>query len=235
MSSAIEVTPGEVAELRLMRPLDDAALAEIEASCRAIHDDADVRVVVLTAAPGALDGGSATPTLPFRTLELMAQPVIAVIEGDATGAGLELALACDIRVASDGAAFALPQVAAGGIPSLGGTARLPRIAGRATATAMLLLGARLSASEALACGLVNAIAPAADVRDRALAIARSIASRGPLAVRYAREALQRGLDLPLEAALRYETDLTVILQTTRDRDEGVRAFVERRPPRFTGH
>jgi enoyl-CoA hydratase/carnithine racemase len=99
---------------------------------------------------------------------------------------------------------------------------------------MLLLGETLDAETARLCGLVNRVAPPGDVGSTARAIAESIASRGPLAVRYAKEAILRGLDMPLDQALRYETDLTVILQTTADRAEGVRAFLEKRPPRFEG-
>jgi enoyl-CoA hydratase/carnithine racemase len=99
---------------------------------------------------------------------------------------------------------------------------------------MILLGEPLDARAALACGLVNAVAPHGEARAEAERIAGAIASRGPIAVRYAKEAVLRGLDMPLEQALRYETDLTVILQTTADRAEGVRAFLEKRPPRFEG-
>jgi enoyl-CoA hydratase/carnithine racemase len=160
--------------------------------------------------------------------------VIAVIEGATAGAELELALACDVRVASEAATFSMPQVASGTMPSLGGTQRLPRIAGRAVASSMILLGTVLDARAALACGLVNAATAPGAARARAMQIAESIAARGPLAVRYAKEAMLQGLDMPLEQALRYETDLTVILQTTSDRAEGVSAFLQKREARFRG-
>ncbi len=120
------------------------------------------------------------------------------------------------------------------MPCGGGTQRLPRLVGRAKAAEMILLGQSLDAAAALACGLVNRVAPRGEARAAAERLARTMASRGPLALRYAKEAINRGLDMPLEQALRYETDLTVILQTTRDRAEGVRAFLEKRPPRFEG-
>ncbi len=246
----IEVTTrGAVAEIRLNRPesanaLDQQALADIDQAASTISDDAGVMVVLLTAAGDVFSSGWGTTGgdgavfahgyLPFRSLELMAQPVIACIEGDAHGAGLELALACDVRMASDTATFAMTQVATGAVPSLGGTQRLPRLVGRGKATAMILLGERVDAQGALACGLVNEAAPKEQVRARVEELAAAIAAQGPIAVRYAKEAIRQGLDMPLEQALRYETDLTVLLQTTADRAEGVRAFLEKRAPKFRG-
>jgi enoyl-CoA hydratase/carnithine racemase len=225
----LDVTRGDAwFEIRLTRPelenpIDEALLAELESAAARIRDDGD-RQVVLLAADGAV----------FSCLERLPQPVIACIEGDAVGAGLELALACDIRVAAQDATFALTQVAQGAIPSAGGTQRLARLAGRATAMQMVLLGERMTAVEAHARGVVNHAVPRHEVRALCESIAGRIAARGPLAVRYAKEAIARGLDLPLAEALRVETDLTVILQTTQDRAEGVRAFVEKRRPSFRG-
>jgi enoyl-CoA hydratase len=235
-------TRGPLAEIRLLRPILDAAtLDDFDRAAAAISGDDAVMVALLTSAPDAFCTGwnpgepaALDRNLPFRSLELMAQPLIACLEGDALGAGLELALACDVRIAAETASFAMTHVAAGETPSLGGTQRLPRLVGRGRATSMILLGERLDAQAALTCGLVNDIAPAGKVRARAEALAASIAAQGPIAVRYAKEAIRQGLDMPLEQALRYETDLTVILQTTADRAEGVRAFLEKRKPRFTG-
>jgi len=235
---------GPVAEIRLERPdetnpIDMRLLAELDAAAARIHDDDTVSAVLLTStgdmfSHGWRDNEPRMPADAFRCLELMAQPVIAAIEGDATGAGLELALACDIRVAAEGVRFAVPDVAMGMLPSGGATQRLPRLIGRARASEILLLGETVDAGRALAWGLVNEVAPRSGVRARALTLAQTIASRGPLAVRYAKEAVLRGLDMPLDQALRYETDLTVILQTTADRAAGVRAFLDKRPPRFEG-
>ncbi len=239
---------GPVAEIRLSRPaernaVDAAFLAELDVATAMLHDDDKISVVLLSAAGAAFSAGVQAPEVspwpvdgpaPFRCLEVMAQPVIALIEGDAVGAGLELALACDVRIASADVTFAMPGLAGGVVPCGGGTQRLPRLVGRAKAAEMILLGEPLDAASALACGLVNRIAPAAEARGVAERLARTMASRGPLALRYAKEAINRGLDMPLDQALRYETDLTVILQTTRDRAEGVRAFLEKRPPRFEG-
>ncbi len=228
-----------MAEIRLTAGVDTRLLDDLDAAVGAISNDAAIRVVLVTAATGAflgaavLSDAAARAALPLRRLELMPQPVIAVIEGDATGAGLELALACDVRVAGEDASFAMPM-SDGAMPSLGGTQRLPRLIGRARAAEMILLGERIDAPTALSYGLVNAVAPRGEAMAHAERIAVSIAERGPIAVRYAKEAIARGLDMPLDQALRYETDLTIILQTTADRAEGVRAFLEKRTPKFDG-
>jgi len=238
---------GAIAEVRLDRPdranpVDARFLDELDEVAASLHDDAFVRCVLLTAAGDlfshgwdAQDGVAARrEPPPFRCLERMAQPVIACLQGDAIGAGLELALACDVRVAGEGAMFALPDIEMGMVPRAGGTQRLPRLVGPAKAAELILLGGRLDAADALACGLVNAVVPADAVRREGERIAARVAEQGPLAVRYAKEAMRRGMDMPLEQALRYETDLTVILQTTADRAEGVAAFLEKRRPKFTG-
>ncbi len=239
-----------IAEVRLGRPdagnpIDARCLDELDAAAAELHDDASVRAVLLTAAGDVFSrgwdagAGSAHPAagrdpLPFRYLELLGQPVIACIEGDAIGAGLELALACDVRIAAEGVTFALPDVADGTVPRGGATQRLPRLVGPGAASAMILLGEPLGAAAALACGLVNRVEPRAAVRPAGERLAARIAALGAVAVRYAKEAMQRGLDMPLDQALRYETDLTVLLQTTADRAEGVAAFLEKRPPHFEG-
>jgi enoyl-CoA hydratase len=237
---------GHVAEIRLTRPdhgnaIDASFLDELEAAAASIHEYEDIHVALLTADGDAFSRGASADgippsadRLPFRCLELMAQPVIACIQGEAIGAGLELALACDIRIAAEGAAFAIRDVAAGAVPSAGATQRLPRLIGRGKASEMILLGEELDAQAALACGLVSAVVPRADLEVHARALAERIAAQGPIAVRYAKEAMRHGLDMPLEQALRYETDLTIILQTTADRAEGVSAFLEKRKPRFEG-
>jgi enoyl-CoA hydratase/carnithine racemase len=170
----------------------------------------------------------------FEALALVPQPTVAAIRGAAHSAGLELALACDIRVAAQGATFAMPETGAGLVPRGGGTQRLPRAVGRAQALRLLLTGERIDAAEALRIGLVSEVVPDGEELAAATAVATAIASRGPLATRFAKEAIRRGVELPLEEALRLELELTVLLQTTADRAEGVRAFVERRDPEFSG-
>lgn len=228
---------GPVAWIRITAPVvDSGLLAELGRAAEATGDGDGIVVAVLSDEGGALAAGWRGDEIPayFRALELMPQPVIACVEDGASGAGLEIALQCDLRIAGEDAVFSMPQVAAGNVPSLGGTQRLPRIAGRTAAAAMLLLGEELTADAALRCGLVNDVVARGGAAARAGEIAARIAEQGPLAVRYAKEAIRQGLDMPLEQALRYETDLTIILQTTADRDEGVRAFLEKRKPRFQG-
>jgi enoyl-CoA hydratase len=237
-------TDGPLAAIHLNRPAEGNPinilfLDELDAAAVAIADDPALSVVQLSGAGDVFSNGWSGPPppperLPFRCLELLPQPVLALIGGDATGAGLELALACDVRLTHAGARFALPL--AGHAPTwFGGTQRLPRLIGKARAAEMLLLGDPIAAETALAWGLVNFVAAGREsLEDAAVRLSRLIASRGPLALRYAKEAISHGLDMPLDQALRYETDLTVILQTTADRAEGVRAFLEKRGPRFEG-
>ena len=221
-----------------MRHAGARLYGELETAVERVQD-ARARCLLLAAAGDwpqvrAPEAAANARALPFRFLELARMPVIAVIEGACEDTALELALACDLRVASESATFAMTQVGGGQVPSLGGTQRLPRLVGRPLALEMILLATRVAAAEALSCGLVNAITPPGHAAAGARRLAETIASRGPLAVGYAKEAVLRGLDMPLDQALRYETDLTVILQTTSDRDEGVRAFLEKRPPDFEG-
>jgi len=247
---------GHVACVRLRRveqghTLDGATVAELAAAAEAISDDEDAHVAVLSSEgetfcrgwdASELEAGAAPDVArreriladSFSFLNRLSRPVIAAISGEALSAGLELALACDIRVAGERARFGLPEVKLGLLPNAGGTQRLPRIVGRAKALQMILLGEVIDATEALRCGLVSQVVPDGRVDDAALALAERIAARGPLAVRYAKEAVLRGTEMPLEQALRFETDLTVILQTTEDRAEGVRAFLEKREPHFKG-
>jgi len=231
--------------------IDGRFVRELVDVCARLADEPGVRVATLTAegeafcagwASEALAEAAATPGLlwgrqggdPFGCLATLSMPVIAAINGDAFSAGLELALACDVRIAGQRARFALPETELGLLPLAGGGQRLPRIVGRGRALAMILTGEVLDADAAYRAGLVSKVVPDGALAAEAEAIAVSIARRGPIALRYAKEAVARGLDLTLEQALRYETDLTVILQTTRDRAEGVRAFLEKRSPEFEG-
>ena len=162
------------------------------------------------------------------------QPIIAAIRGFALGGGLELALACDIRVAADDAQLGLTEINLAIIPGGGGTQRLPRLLGRGKALEMILTGGRVGAAEALRIGLVERVVPAAELGTHARELARTIAAKAPVALRYAKEAVVKGLELPLADGIRLENDLATLLRTTEDRVEGARAFLEKRPPRWTG-
>ena len=193
----------------------------------------DVRAVILNPNPsvwlgfnGATDVGDL-----FAALADLAQPTIAVLSGPVRGGGLELALAADLRVASIGCVTGF-DLGTGGFPRAGGLQRLTRAVGRSRATQLLLLDREIDADTALDWGLVNAVS--SYPLESAMALARSIASRGPLATRYAKDAIGHGLDMPLAQALHYETELTILLQDTDDRAEGVDAFVNKRTPTFSG-
>jgi len=233
-----------LARLTLRRATVDAALlAGLARACDEIESDDSVRAVIL-AAEGAdfcrgwddslLAGEVGPPPDAFGCLAELPRPVVCAVHGQALSAGLELALACDVRVAADDATFGLPETQLGLVPMGGGTQRLPRLVGRGKALEMLLTAEPVDAQEALRIGLVSAVVPRERLAAEAEAVANRIAERGPIAVRFAKEAIDRGLDMTLEQALRYETDLTVILQTTEDRAEGVRAFLEKREPEFKG-
>jgi len=161
-------------------------------------------------------------------------PVIAAVNGDAIGIGLELALACDIRIAADIARFSLPGIGRGLMPSDGATQRLPRLLGRARAMEMMLSGQVIAADEALRIGLVSRVVPAKDVLNAALEMGREMAGKASWALRYCKEAVYKGLDMTLSQGLQLEGDLYFLLHTTEDRTEGVNAFREKRKPEFKG-
>ena len=170
----------------------------------------------------------------FLGLERAPQPFVAAINGAALGGGLELALACDLRVAADGAELGLPEVGLGIIPGAGGTARLPRLVGVARAKDLILTGRRVGAGEALAIGLVSRVSPAARVREDATALAEQVARNAPISLRQAKRAIDGGFDLSLEEALALENRLYQDCLASRDRVEALRAFAEKRAPVFTG-
>ena len=169
-----------------------------------------------------------------QAMDRCPQPIIGAIRGYALGGGLELALACDIRIAGEDAQLGLTEVNLAIIPGGGGTQRLTRLVGRGRALEMILTGARIDAREAWRIGLVERVVPAADVLAAARELARTLAEKAPVALRYAKEAVVKGLELPLADGLRLENDLATLLRTTEDRVEGAKAFLEKRKPRFTG-
>ena len=208
--------------------------------CGQVSEDEGVRAVLVRAAgdgfwPAPGDTPSPDDLTALRVASSVAslpQPVVAALRGDVRDQGLEIALAADIRVAADGARFAVSAVVRGGLPFDGGTQRLPRIVGPGTTADMLLTGRELDAQAALAAGLVTEVVPPDELDGRALDLARKIAARGALAARYAKEAVRAGLDMTLEQGLGLEADLSILLQTSPERAEGISAFLERRPPRF---
>lgn len=200
---------------------------------RAFSAGADIREFVAPQVPVKFRDGRRR--VDFRAaMDRCPQPIIAAIRGFALGGGLELALACDIRIAGEDSQLGLTEVNLAIIPGGGGTQRLPRLVGRGKALEMILTGARIDAREALRIGLVERVVPATEVLSSAQALARTLAEKAPVALRYAKEAVVKGLGLPLEDGLRLENDLATLLRTTDDRIEGAKAFLEKRKPRFTG-
>lgn len=220
-------------------PLGPREARELSAVAAELADDRSVRVVLVSSrgpdfCPGAdpelvpLDAG----VNPVRDLASSSAPVVAALPGRTASVGLEIALACDIRVAGSDASFALGDIAEGRLPCWGGTQRLPRAVGRPLALDMLLGGRELDGEEAAARGLVKETATEPDARAEELVSALS--ALGPLALSYAKEAVIEGSELPMRAGLRLEGDLNHLLQSSRDRAEGLEAFGEKRPPRFKG-
>ncbi|MEX1025060.1 MAG: enoyl-CoA hydratase-related protein [Planctomycetota bacterium] len=167
-------------------------------------------------------------------VEAMPQPTIAVINGFAFGGGTELALASDLRIVAEHVTLGLTEVTLAIIPGAGGTQRLPRLIGKSRAKDLILTGRRVGAAEAEAIGLANRVAPAAELRARAAELGGTIAANGPIAVRAAKDAIDRGVELPMEAALEHEARCYQRVLGTSDRLEALKAFAEKRKPAFQG-
>ena len=227
--------------------------AELPAAFRELDEDPSIRCLVLTGAgergfcAGAdikesRTAGSSVeerrrliPATWIEALDRIAKPVIAAIHGICLGGGLELALACDMRMAARGARFGLPETALGLIPGGGGTQRLPRLLGLGRALDLLLSGEQIDAEEAYRIGLVTRLSASPDgVLADALRLGDSIASRPPLAVAYVKEAARAGLDMNFTSGLSLEKSLFALLTSTADHAEAVAAFREKRPPHFQG-
>jgi enoyl-CoA hydratase len=170
----------------------------------------------------------------FQRIESLGKPVLAAINGYALGGGCEIALACTLRFASSTARFGQPEVNLGLIPGYGGTQRLSRLVGRGKAQELILTGEMIDAAEALRIGLVNQVFSPEELIPKTEAVASIILSRGPLAVRYAMEAIHLGMNMRLEEGLDYEATLFSVLCSSKDMKEGTRAFLEKRKPKFEG-
>jgi len=170
----------------------------------------------------------------FTAVENLPQPVIAAINGFAFGGGLELALACDMRIASEKALVGLTETSLAIIPGGGGSQRLPRLVGIAKAKELIYTARRISAKEALAIGLVNQVVPPDQLTEASRGLAMEIAQNGPIAIQQAKFAVNRGMDAPIEVGLNIESNAYAICIPTEDRLEGLRAFTEKRKPTYKG-
>ena len=251
----VDVDAG-VATISINRPdkrnaLNSQVRSEVVAALDALRGDDSVRVVVFTGAGekafvAGADIGEFAQRTPLEQREAMTgrrvfdeiaafpKPTIAMINGFCLGGGCELALACDVRVASDAARLGQPEINLGIIPGGGGTQRLPRVVGTGQAMRLILSGEIVDAAEALRIGLVDVVHPAAELRERTMEFARGMAARSPVALRMAKAAVRAAAEMPLAAGLAYETELFVTCFGSDDKREGVAAFLEKRPAEFTG-
>ncbi len=236
----------------VLNALNDETIAELDHCFSVIAGDDGIRCVILTGGgeksfvAGAdinelavcdvvsgrakCDRGQA---LLFK-MENLPQPVIAAINGFALGGGCEIALACDIRLASEKARIGQPEVSLGIIPGYGGTQRLSRLIGRGKASQMILTGDHIKAEEALRIGLVDEVYAPEELMPKAREMALKIASRGPLAIKAAKEAIKLGLDVDLKSGCEHEASLFAGICASEDKSEGIKAFLEKRKAEFKG-
>lgn len=235
-----------------MNAIDPETQTELRLHWTRIREDDGIHVVILTGAGerAFCTGADLKKTMPpsenyaslafgrgdpdFASQIATDKPIICAVNGYALGGGLELALACDIRIAADHARFGLPEVRVGTIPGDGGTQRLPRTIGASDAMLLLLTGDHIDAAEALRLGLVSRVAPSTKLREEAEAIAGRIAANAPLSVRAIKRLVKQGAGLPLDAAIAQERLTWGVLRDTEDRIEGRRAFQQKRKPVYKG-
>jgi enoyl-CoA hydratase len=246
-----------VAVLTVQRPqrlnaLDASTLDEIRQALLDLQQDATTRCVIVTGAGdkafvAGADISEVARDTPesarqrarlgqrvFDLVERLGKPVIAAVNGFALGGGCELAMACTLRIAADTATFGQPEINLGLMPGFAGTQRLPRLVGMAKALELILTGSTISAVDALAIGLVNRVVPAAHLMTAARALAQELAAKPPIAIRYAMDAINSGLQMPFAEACELEASLFGMVTATEDMKEGTKAFLEKRKPEFRG-
>jgi enoyl-CoA hydratase/carnithine racemase len=250
-------TKANIAYITVNRPkvlnaLNMATMEELRRAFTAAKEDPQVRVVIFTGAgEKAFIAGADVNELQKHNavqgkeythrgqsvldlIENLGKPVIACVNGFALGGGCEIAMACTMRLASDNAKLAQPEVKLGIIPGYGGTQRLPRLVGKGIAMQLVLTGEMITAQEAYRIGLVNEVVPQAELIARAEAIASKIVANAPLAVQYAMEAVNKGMEMSLPEALYLEATLFGVCCASEDKLEGTTAFLEKRAPNFKG-
>ena len=221
--------------------VDESVARALCDAAEAIELDDDVAVVVIEGRQKSFclavaDGGDWQDRFDWvAAIGSLTCPVVAAVNGDATAEGCELTLACDLRIVKSGARFSLPQLREGRLPRHGATQYLPRIVGRTRAMQLLLSGRIVSAREALTIGLASEVVAPRSFRRAVGQTVQNLCDKGPLALRLAKEAVVKGLDLTLDQGIRLEQDLYVLLQTTADRREGIDAFLKKRRPVFRGN
>ncbi|MGH3089929.1 MAG: enoyl-CoA hydratase-related protein [Rubrobacteraceae bacterium] len=245
---------GAVAVVALNRPkalnaLNSALMNELADALEGLDADDEIRCVVLTGNERAFAAGGDIKQMsdstaadmvkrespsPWKRIAKIRKPIIAAVSGYALGGGCELALACDMIVASESAQFGQPEINLGIIPGAGGTQRLTRAIGKARTMELVLTGRRMDAREAFEAGMVTKVAPAESYLEEAKELARTVASKAPLAAQLAKDAVLKAYDASLEAGLDYERKNFLVLFSTEDKEEGMAAFKEKREPEFKG-
>jgi enoyl-CoA hydratase len=236
----------------VLNALNEEALKEFSSALDEIHANQDIRVLILTGAgeKSFIAGADIKLFLTFTPLKakkfceggrsLMNKlrdlpiPVIAAVNGFALGGGCEVAMACDFIYASENAMFGLPEITLGIIPGFGGTQRLPRFVGESMAKELIFTGKMIPASEAKSIGLANKVCPQEALMDETIQTAKTIASRGKVSVRAAKQAITNGMNVDLATGCRMEIDAFALCFTSPDAKEGASAFLEKRPPNFKG-
>ena len=237
---------------KVLNALNGTTIEELRSAFHELKHDASIRVVILTGAGekafvAGADIGELAQRDPvsgkefalrgqnvLNLIENLGKPVIACVNGFALGGGCELALACTMRLASENAKFGQPEVKLGILPGYGGTQRLPRLVGKGLAMQMVLAGEMITAQEAYRIGLVNEVTSAAELIPRAEALAAKIIANAPLAVQYAMEAVNKGMEMTLAEGLFLEAALFGVCCATEDKKEGTTAFLEKRAAGFKG-
>ncbi len=238
---------------KALNALNYDTLMEMRDCFNAIGDSKDIHVVIITGSGekafvagadisfmGELDplearGFGKLGQNVLNTIENLPQPVIAAINGFALGGGCEIALACDMRLASDRAKFGQPEVNLGVIPGFGGTQRLPRLVGKGHANELVFSGKIIDAEEACRIGLVNRVVPHDQLLEECISLAQMISAKSPVAVRLCKESVNNGVEMDLDRGCAYELDLFSLCFASSDQKEGMKAFLEKRSPKFTGN
>jgi len=245
---------GHVAILTISRPkslnaLNAMVLIELGQAIDMISENADVYVLVITGDGKSFVAGADINEMKdyyseeghawgelgssvFKKIDQMKKPTIAAVNGFALGGGCELAMACDIRIASENAKFGQPEVSLGITPGYSGCVRLPRLIGIAKAKELIYTGDYISAGEALKIGLVNKVVPFEELIDTAMEMAGKIASKAQIAVRYSKIAINKGIETDIDTAIAFENQIFALCFATKDQKEGMNAFVEKRTPIF---
>lgn len=232
-----------------LNALNSTILGELDTLFTELENDSSISVIILTGEGKAFVAGADITEMSsmdaaegkafgekgakvFRKIELLSKPVIAAVNGYALGGGCELAMCCDIRIASAKAKFGQPEVGLGITPGFSGTQRLPRLVGMGKAKELIFTAEAINADEACRIGLVNSVAEPEELMNTAVAMAEKIAGKAPLAVKYSKESINRGMQCSMDEAINIEANLFGLCFATEDQKEGMKAFMEKRKAKF---